>query len=456
MDPWTRGTEEVPQLVESLRHRDVIAVAMTVVDNAGVTLVKTVPVDRLEKVVTSGVGLSPVFDVFLVNDDITTSSEVGGPDGDLRLIPDTTMLTPLSAQPGWAWAPADKLTQDLEPFKTCQRSFARRIIDQATNAGFGFKMSFETEWVLGRKQGDDIIPVAEGPAYGMNVLIVVSDYARDLLAALREQGIEVEQFHPEYARGQLELSVAPTGPLEAADVSVLVRQTIRGVAMRHGLEVSFAPSVVAGLVGNGCHLHFSIWRDGANEFAAGNGPYGMSDTGQAFLAGVVDALPALTAIGSPSVSSYLRLVPSHWAGAYACWGRENREAAVRFVTGTKGTVSNAANAEVKSFDASANPYLVVGSLLAAGLDGIERELRLPPEVHGDPALKEEQDLESFGVKRLPLRLEEALDHLERADFLREALGKALFDAFMATRRGEIELYAMAKPEDVVAATRWRY
>jgi glutamine synthetase len=450
------SADKISDVIERLRAEDVRAVALTVVDNAGITRVKTVPVELLEKAVTSGVGLSPVFDVFLVNDEITTSSEVGGPEGDLRMVPDPAMVTPLAAQPGWAWAPADKLTQELEPFKSCQRSFARRMVDAATKAGYELKMSFETEWVLGRSQDDEIIPVAEGPAYGMNVLIVVSDYARDVLDALTREGVVVEQFHPEYALGQLEVSVAARDPLAAADVSVLVRQTIRGVALRHGLQVSFAPAVVAGLVGNGCHVHFSLWRGGRNQFAGGSGPYGMSDTGEAFLAGVLDALPALTAIGSPSVASYVRLVPSHWAGVYACWGRENREAAVRFVTGTTGTTSTAANAEVKSFDGSANPYLVVGCLIAAGLDGIERGLRLPPEVHGDPAFKQDDELAELGVTRLPQDLEEALIYVDRTDFLREAMGKALFDAFIATRRGEIELFSDSSPEEIVAATRWRY
>lgn len=443
-------------VIETLRSQDVRAVALTVVDNAGITRVKAVPVERLANAVTSGVGMSPVFDVFLFNDEITTSSEIGGPDGDLRLIPDPRMLKPLIAQPGWAWAPADKFTQGREPFKACQRSFARRTAERARNEGYEFKMSFEIEWVLARGEEDDFIPIAEGPAYGMNVLIIASDYLRDLLDALQGQGVPVEQIHPEYALGQLEMSVSPSDPVDAADTSVLVRQTIRAIAMRHGLRVSFAPAVVPGLVGNGCHVHFSIWKEGENLFASGGGPHGMTEQGESFLAGVLDALPALTAIGSPSVPSYVRLVPSHWAGVFGCWGKENREAAIRFITGTTGAGPQAANAEVKSFDASANPYLVVGCLIAAGLRGIDKSLALPPEVSGDPANKSQQELEDLGIKRLPQRLEEAVGHLEDTQFLREAMGNALFDAFLATRRGEIELLSKKTPEEVVAATRWKY
>jgi glutamine synthetase len=442
--------------VETLGARGVRAVALTVVDNAGITRVKTVPIERLGDAVASGVGMSPVFDVFLVNDDITTSKEIGGPDGDLRLTPDPSRLTALAAQPGWAWAPADKFTQEGEPFAACQRSFARRMVDEATGAGLELRMSFEVEWVLGRREDGTMAPVADGPAYGMDVLLRVSEFARELFGALQEEGIAVEQFHPEYSPGQLEISLAPTDPVGAADDNVLVRQTIKGVALRHGLAASFAPAIVAGQVGNGGHVHFSVWREGRNLFAGGDGRHGLTEGGESFLAGILARLPALTAVGAPSVASYARLVPSHWAGAYACWGLENREAAVRFITGSLGTRERRANAEVKCFDASANPYLVVGSLIVAGLDGMQRGLKLPQEVSGDPALKPEEELRALGTTRLPGSLDEALPHLEGCDLLREAMGEALFEAFLAVRRGEVELFRDTSPDDVVAATRWRY
>jgi glutamine synthetase len=455
-DERHRRVEQLRSSLEGLATKDIRAVALTVVDNAGITRVKTVPLQQMADAVAYGVGISPVFDVFLVNDDITTSKEIGGPDGDLRLVPDPARLTPLAAQPGWAWAPADKLTQEGVPFAGCQRSFARRMVERARDAGVELEMSFEVEWVLGRRDGADMEPVASGPAYGMEVLVRVSDFARDLIDALSEEGVAVQQFHPEYSPGQLEISLAPSDPVTAADVNVLVRQTIRAVALRHGLAPSFAPAVVAGQVGNGGHVHFSVWAEGSNLFAGGKGRYGLTEGGECFLAGIVDALPALTAVGAPSVASYTRLVPSHWAGAYACWGLENREAALRFVRGTAGIRDRRANAEVKCFDASANPYLVVGALIVAGLDGMERGLELPGEVTGDPALKPAEELQARGIARLPRSLGEALSHLEGWDLLRRATGDALFHAFVAVRRAELDLFRESSPEAVVEATRWRY
>jgi glutamine synthetase len=445
------------ELTDRLREQDVRAVAITIVDNAGVTRMKGVPLGRLAHAMEAGIGMSPVFDVFLVNDDITTSEEIGGPAGDLRLYPDPARVVALAAQPGWAWAPVDRLTQEGEPYVACQRTFARRQVTRAAAQGLELRMAFEFEWVVGSDDETGAFTAAcQGPAYGMGRIVELSDYTADVLDALDQQGVQAEQLHPEYAAGQFELSIATADPVAAADLNVLVRHTIRAVSQNHGIQASFAPAVVAGSVGNGGHLHFSVWRDGTNQFASGTGPYGMTETGEAFLAGVLDSLPALCAIGAPSVSSYLRLMPSRWAGAYQCWGRENREAALRFITGAAGHRSLAANAEVKSFDLSANPYLAAGALIACGLDGVERGLRLPEEVTSDPASLSEEELARRGIARLPTSLPEALNHLDGSRVLTSALGSALYGAFRAVREGEQALFAGHAPEDVAAATRWRY
>jgi glutamine synthetase len=444
------------KLTESLSAQGVRAVALSQVDNAGVARVKTVPLTRLERAVQYGIGMSPVFEVFLVNDSITSSDEVGGPVGDLRLMPDPAALRVLAAQPGWAWAPVDKYTQEGEIYAGCQRDFAKRMVTRAADAEIELSMAFELEWFQARADSEVESPIHTGPAYGLPVLATTSDYARDLIAALDDEGVGVDQFHPEYAMGQLEISVAPTDPVGAADTTVLVRQTIRGVAAKYGMRASFSPVVIAGHVGNGGHVHFSLWRDGTNLFAGGDGPYGMTETGEAFAAGVLAELPALVAVGSPSVASYLRLIPSHWAGAFACWGRENREAALRFVTGMIGARETAANAEVKCFDQSANSYLAAGAVIAAGLAGVERNLRLPQEVTVDPGVLSEDELAAQGIHQLPRSVEEALSHLETSDVVREAMGPMLFGPFTAVRRAEAEAFADQEPDDIVAAHRWRY
>lgn len=439
-------------MAAALADRGIAAVALTYVDNAGITRAKSVPVGRLADAVTAGVGISPVFDVFLVDDSSTTSTHIGGPVGDLRLYPDLDALCRLSGQPGWAWAPADRYTQAGQPYEACQRLFAAAMTDRAAEQGLELKMAFEVEWFVGRDEGDGTTPACTGPAYGMARVVELSDYIRELLVVLDDQGVPVEQFHPEYAAGQLELSVATADPVGAADRLVLVKETIRAVAQTHGLRVSFAPVVVAGQVGNGGHLHCSVWSDGRNLFAGGEGRHGLTGRGESILAGLLDALPALCAIGAPSAASYLRLVPQRWAGPWQCWGLENREAALRLVAGTAGTEASAANAELKSFDASANPYLVAGAVTAIATATADDGRQLPDEIGVDPAGLSPGQRPPL----LPRSIAEAIDHLEKDERLRAVMGDALFDAFVAVRRAEAELFAGWTDEEIAGATRWRY
>ena len=448
--------ERAGPVAERLSAAGVSLVALCWIDNTGIARVKAIPLGRLERAAGWGVGMSPVFDVFTIDDGITSSKHIGGPDGDLRLVPELDRVTVLAGQPGWAWAPVDRYTQEGADYAGCQRSFARRMVEAAREQGLSAQVSFEVEWAVGADDEGRFIPACAGPAYGMTRVIELSDYGREVVGALERQGIVVEQFHPEYAAGQLEISVGTNDPVGAADDSVLVRQTIRAVSAQFGFQASFAPSVVAGSVGNGGHVHLSIWRDGQNLLAGGPGRHGLTSDGEAFASGLLAALPELTAVGAPSVASYLRLVPSHWAGVYQCWGRENREAALRLVTGSAGEQDIRANLEVKCFDLAANPYLVVGSLLAAGLAGLRSGGALPAQTAGDPAGVPEEELAARGIQRLPQSLEESSGRLERSAMLREAMGDPLFEAFLAVRRAEIELFAETSPEDVVAQTRWRW
>ncbi len=440
------------ELAETLAGVGVRVVALTWVDNAGITRVKAVPVERLEVAATWGVGMSPVFDVYCGDDSMTTSAHIGGPVGDLRLFPDLDRLTALALMRRWAWAPADRWTQDGEPHPACQRTFARATTARAADAGLELRMAFEVEWFVGRDEGDGLVPACRGPAYGMTRVVELADYLADVVEALTAEGVPVEQVHPEYAAGQMEVSVAAADPVAAADRLVLVKQTIRAVSQTHRLRPSFAPVVVAGKVGNGGHLHLSAWSGGANLFAGGDGPHGVTSRGESILAGLLDHLPALCAIGAPSVASYLRLVPQRWAGAFQCWGRENREAALRLVTGPRGSEAAAANAELKCFDASANPYLVVGAVTAVVTAAAGQGDRLPPESTVDP-----QSLPA-GERppRLPQSLPDAVAALEQDGVLGDAMGDVLFQAFVAVRRGEIERLSGMNDEEVVADSRWTH
>jgi glutamine synthetase len=444
-------------LVDRLAAQGVVGVAVTWVDNSGVTRVKAVPLRKLPSAAAWGIGASPVFDAFLLDDSITAGRYAGGPVGDLRLHPDLARLTVLAEQPGWAWAPADRWTQEGTVHPQDQRSLARRAVDVLREAGLEARMAFEIEWALGvAAPGNDFVPAALGPAYGQTRLVEQSDYLRDLLVALDREGVEVDQLHPEYAAGQFELSVRAEDPVGAADTLVLVRETIRAASLRRGLRASFSPKVLAGGVGNGGHVHLSLWRDGANLFTGGPQQHGLTDEAAAFTAGILARLPALLAVGSPSVASYLRLIPQHWAGAFQAWGPENRETALRVVSGSPGNAGNAANLEVKAFDLAANPYLVVAALIHAGLAGVRDGASLPPSIDVDPASLSDEERARRGIRGLPTSLATAADAFEADPVLTEAFGVELAATIVDVRRAEVALFADATPEDVAAAVRWKH
>lgn len=437
-----------------LFDQGVVGVATTFVDNSGITRVKTVPLDRLPQLAAWGVGISTCFDRFRCDDWIAGPSDGSASVGDLRVIPDLRRLVTLAAQPGWAWAPADRYQQSGEPHSQCNRLLLQRLTDELAGQGFTVKATFEIEWVVSAGPGDDFTAGVQGPGYGMTRLVGLSDYSRDVLTALTDEGVSVDQFHPEYAPGQLELSVAADSPTGAADTSVLVRSTIRAVGLAHGLRTSFSPKVAVPGVGNGGHVHLSLWRGDENLMAGGDGRFGLSAVGEAFSAGILSRLPALLAVGAPSVVSYLRLVPSHWAGTYGCWGLENREAAMRMVTGSTGSTSWAANMEVKCFDLLANPYLLMAALLAAGGAGISESATLPDPIDVDPAALDESVLADRGIARLPTNLGESLAAFQEDPVLTSAFGSDLVESILAVRESEMELFADASDEELAAATRW--
>jgi glutamine synthetase len=449
-----RRAARAEEMLDGLREAGVVGVVLPWVDTSGVTRVKSVPLAKLPSAAAWGVGMSPVFDAFLFDDSIVAGRFAGSAVGDLRLHPDLDRLTVLAGQPGWAWAPVDRYDQDGQPHVQDSRLLLRRVVDELAGEGLSVQAAYEIEWAVGIAGSDDFVAGLSGPAYGMTRHVAVSDYARDLLTALAAQGVAVDQFHPEYAAGQLELSVSVEDPVAAADTTVLVRHTIKAVSARHGLRASFSPKVLADGVGNGGHVHLSLWRAGENLMSGGSGTFGLTGDGAAFIAGLLTHLSGLLAVGAPTVASYLRLIPSHWAGAFACWGLENREAAIRFVTGPSGRRQAAANVEVKCVDEAANPYLLMAGLLAAGRAGLASGATLPDPVGVDPATLSEEGRREAGIRSLPSSLDDAVRAFERDDVLAKVYGEELAATIVDVRRGEIAALEGKSPEDVAAALRW--
>jgi glutamine synthetase len=264
----------------------------------------------------------------------------------------------------------------------------------------------------------------------------------DIVEALEKQAIAVQQYYPELGPGQQEISVRHTDALGAADQQIVVRETVRGVAASHGVYASFAPKPFPDQAGSGCHIHFSLWdtASGQNALSDPAGLYGFSPLGHYMIGGLLTHLRGLVALTAPTVNSYRRLQPRFWSSAYGCYGPDNREAALRIPSLFWGREAESTNIELKPCDPTCNPYLALGGLIAACLDGIEHGIKPPEALTIDPDVLSEEERGRLGVHRLPLTLDEALVALEEDKVLTEALGGPLAHEYLLVKRAEWESF----------------
>jgi glutamine synthetase len=266
----------------------------------------------------------------------------------------------------------------------------------------------------------------------------------DLVAALDAQGLHVEQYYPEQGDGQQEVTIQPAAAVRAADNQILYRETVRSLAGQQGMAASFAPRPFPSDAGNGAHLNLSLWEiaSGRNYFFdAGTG--GFSAAGRAFVGGVLAHLPALMALTSPSVNSYRRLQPATWSAAFTCYGPDNREAAIRLPSPLAGAEEATTRLELRTVDNACNPYLALGAVLAAGLDGLDRELDPGPPLLLDPLRLGEEARLQLGVRRLPTSLAAALEALLADAHVLGVLGPDLAATYIAVKRQEVNDFAGA-------------
>jgi glutamine synthetase len=410
--------------------------------NDGTVRAKASSVTGLEGRIKSGIGLTVAMQAMNALDQLQPVDGMG-PVGEVRLVPDPDTFRVLPYAPHTGAMLVDHLQLSGEPAPVCQRTFLKRMEERLTERSERLEVAFENEFSLATRVDGTYVPIDSGLCFSTISATAAQDYLDDLAAALDEQAIGLEQCYSELGHGQHEISTPHAPALRAADEQLLVRETIRGVAARHGLVASLAPKPWPENAGNGCHIHFSLWDADAgwNRFHDAAAPDRLSGEARSFIAGVLDHLPGLCGLTAPSFNSYHRIIPQYWAGAFVCWGHDNREAPVRVPSVFWGMEEASTNAELKAADASSNPYLALGGLIAAGLDGLERELEPPEPVEVDPATIDEGERAQRGIVRLPATQEEALDALEADEVLTAALGPVLARSYLAVRRSEWAAYS---------------
>jgi glutamine synthetase len=415
-------------------------------DLSGLTRGRAVPASERDAYLRKGVGWVPA-DQALTPFDVIADPNPWGSAGDLRLKPDPSAEVRVDLWPDATplhYVLCDIVHTDGSAWDSCARTYLRRALEELeAEAGLRLMVSFEHEFMLVGQE-------PPGPAFSLRTLRAEDALGSQIMSALAEAGQQPEMFLPEYGAGQFEVLCRPAAALAAADRAVFVRDICREAAARLGKRITFAPKLTPKGVGNGVHIHFSLWdRENRPVSYDANGPGGLSAVAGRFAAGVLAHLPALCALTAPSVASYLRLMPHHWSAAYTCLGYRNREAALRIcpVEDLPGAdVSHQFNLEYRPADATACPYIALGALVRAGLDGIRRGLAVPPLVNGDPSELSEAERERVGARRLPASLPEALSALEGDEVLRNSFSQDLLACYLSLKRTELKVVDGLDPE----------
>jgi glutamine synthetase len=348
-----------------------------------------------------------------------------GTAGDFMIVPDSEAEIRVDFADGSAighFFLGDICTTDGKPWECCPRDFLRRAIAElAEVAGLRLVAAFEQEFCY---TGSEHCP---GDAYALGAFRRQGVFGEGFIAALRAAGVVPDTFLAEYGAGQFEVTVAPQPALKAADHAVVTREMARAAAFRLGHRASFTPKLDPDGVGNGVHIHMSLWDTSGRPVTSGPGePMDLSKPARHFCAGVLHHLPAICAVTAPSPVSYLRLVPNRWAPTQIDLVRQDRGACLRicpvFAAATAAEVAHQFNLEFRACDASASPYLALGAVIFAGADGIRHALSLPD---GPP-------------RSLPRSLSAALDGLAASEAAGRWFGATHLDAYLRFKRVEAE------------------
>ena len=433
-------SQDTRALARELSERGVKYLLASYVDMHGVPKSKMVPIAHMDQM--------------MAGSELCTGAALDGvpqevQDEEVSAHPDPASCMVMPWRPEVAWFASD-LWCEGRPFEPCSRVILNRALAKAAGMGYALKMGMECEFFVLRDTGDGgYTPVSDRhdlakPAYDGARLMDNLPWLGDLVDAMNDLGWDVYSFDHEDGIGQFEIDFAFAEALTMADRFVFFRWMAHEITRRHGHFASFMPKPFDERAGSGAHFNMSLWdrKSDANLFVDANDPRGckLSALGYRFIAGVLRHLPAISAVVSPTVNSYKRLILKGsrsgftWAPVYVSYGGNNRTNTVRIpLPGER--------VELRSVDPSCNPYLGAAMVLAAGLEGIEEGLD-PGEPHqGNMYEKSDSELKEMGVAWLPRSLGEALDAFEADPLGRAVFGEAMYASWLDYKRDEWRDYA---------------
>ncbi len=424
--------DEIKKLIE---QHNLAMIGVTYVDLAGVARMKPTVSDQIDAILERGVKTARANYALNTLELLTPGSSIDISQGDLAIVPDPDTFAIPNYVSGIGRFVGELHEKDGRVSELCTRNVLKRVLKKTTSKGYRFVVGFESEFHLVNRQGGQVAPADLSAVHSQDGFNLHHLLIADVVSALKSMGIRPTKAHIEGGHAQLEVDVAYEEALKSADEIVYFKDAVRTTARRHGLLASFMPKIGHDWWGSGMHLHMSLWDKETNLFATGKDQrgLGLSQTCYHFIGGVLKHLGALSAICAPTVNSYKRILPGRWNADAMTYGPGARGAAVR-IPDERG---RSTRIECRFPDASCNPYLAIASILAAGLEGIEKSLDPGDPMTFDASFMNDREITGKGLRLMPRSLSEALAYFENDGLLRRTLGDTLFDEFVKAKRFEI-------------------
>jgi len=400
---------------------------------------------KLKNVAVTASQLPKILNEGMMFDGSSIEGFVRIEESDMYLKPDldTFVVFPWRPQHGKvARFICDVCTPSGEPFEGDPRYILKKTMAQAKQMGYDFNVGNECEFFLFHMDENGkptTVTNDEAGYFDLGPIDNGEDARRDICLTLEEMGYEIEASHHEVAAGQHEIDFKYDNALITADNVMTFKLVVKTIAKKYGLHATFMPKPIFGINGSGMHTNMSLFKDGKNAFYDENDSLKLSKEAYSFIAGVLEHVAGITAITNPLVNSYKRLVPGYEAPCYIAWSASNRSDIIR-IPASRGAGTRV---ELRSPDPSTNPYLCLAVCLAAGLDGINRNLNAPESVDENVFKMTQKQRNELGVKSLPANLKEALDIMEKDGLVRKVLGEHAYSKFAGSKLKEWDGFRMS-------------
>ncbi len=428
-----RSREEGKEYVRKMaKEHDVKFIRLWFTDILGFLKSFAITVEELEDALEDGMG----FDGSSIEGfaRIDESDMVALPD------PNTFQLLPWRPreQHGIAQMFCDILRPGGETFEGDPRHVLKKNLKRAADMGYTFYVGPELEYFYFR-DSNGTEPLDQGGYFDMTTRDAATDLRQETVLALEDMGIGVEYSHHEVAASQHEIDMRYTNALTMADNVMTYRLVVKEVALEYGVYATFMPKPIFGINGSGMHVHQSLFKGDRNAFFDKNDKYHLSQIAKFYIAGLLKHAPEITSVTNQWVNSYKRLVPGYEAPVYISWARRNRADLIR-VPEYKPGKEKSTRIEFRSPDPACNPYLAFSVMLAAGLEGIEKEYEVPEPTEENIYEMSEEERQRKGIETLPANLSEAIHLTENSELVRRALGDHVFHAFLKNKKIEWAQY----------------